>query len=111
MSDYDDSDRIDRWLREDARRTLADDGFSARVLAALPAPRVRPQPWLKPLLVIGSAALGSALAVLLAPGGLSVAQGFIDLATLRGMTPAAVTGIALSVTLLASALVLALEAD
>ena len=34
-------DVVERWLREDARHTLDDNGFTARVLGALPAGPLR----------------------------------------------------------------------
>jgi hypothetical protein len=105
-----DNDRLDRLLRDDARNELRDDGFSARVLGALP-PRATPAfPWLKPLLVMGSAGLGAVLAATFGPGSGSLAQGFIDLAQAR-LTPAAVTGLAMGAALLLSAIVLAADAD
>lgn len=103
-------DKLDRWLRDDARIELPDAGFTARVMGALPPAASRPLPWLKPLLVFGSAALGGVLAVSLAPAGASVVQGFLDLAQLRA-TPAAITGIAMAAALFLSAIVLAADAD
>jgi hypothetical protein len=102
---------IDRLLRDDARAPLPDDGFTRRVLARLPAPAAATHPWLRPVLVLGSAALGSALAVLLAPGGVPLLEGFADLVQMRGFTPAAVTGLAMAGALGACALVLLVEAD
>jgi hypothetical protein len=102
---------IDRVLREDARVTLPGDGFSARVLGALPPRTAATRGWLTPALVFGSAALGSVLAIAFAPAGNSVLQGFADLVQLRGLTPAAITAVAMGVALLASALVLAVETD
>jgi hypothetical protein len=104
------SDRLDRMLRGHARSEIPDDGFTARTMGALPAfaPRSRPA-W--PALVWGSAVAGSVLAVALAPGDTSIAQGFADLARLRIFTPAAVAGLAMAAALLVSALVLAAEAD
>ena len=101
---------IDRVLREDARIALPDGGFGARVMAALPARR-RPRPWMHPALVFGSAALGCILAVVLAPAGASLLQGFADLARLNLQTPAAFTAMACGAALLASAVVLAIESD
>ena len=102
---------IDRLLRDDARATLPDDGFSRRVVAALPPPAAATRTWLRPALVLGSAALGSVLAVLLAPGGFPLLQGFADLVQMRGFTPAAVTGLAMAGALAVSAVVLLAEAD
>ncbi len=106
-------DMLDRLLREHARREMRlphAAGFEARVLAALPAPRSRSATWWKPVLVLGSAALGSALAVAFAPGDVSLLTGFVDLVQHR-YTPAAIAGIAMSFALLAAAVVAAAEAD
>ena len=102
---------IDRLLREDARRVLPDEGFSRRVAAALPPIRAAARPWLKPAIICGSAALGAVLAAVLAPAGGSLLQGFADLVQLRSLTPAAITGLAMAGALLASAIVLAIEAE
>lgn len=105
------NDPLERLLRDDARRQVPDDGFTARVLGALPARRPRPMPWLKPLLVLGSAALGCVLAVLLSPAAASLLEGFQDMVQLK-LTPAAVSGLAMSLALLGSAIVYAaFEAD
>jgi hypothetical protein len=104
------SDKLDRMLRDDARTELRDGGFSARVLGALPPPAPRPFPWLKPLLVLGSAGLGAVLAATFSPESGSLAQGFVDLAQAR-LTPAAVTGLAMGAALLLSAIVLAADTD
>jgi len=97
---------IERILEEDARAVLPDDGFSARVMQALPAKAPRARPWIKPALVMGSAALGSALAAALSPAGPSLLAGFSDLAHLRVVSQGAITGLALCGALLLSALVL-----
>jgi hypothetical protein len=102
---------IDRVLREDARTSLPDNGFSARVMGALPPRATATRGWLTPALVFGSAALGSVLAIAFAPAGSSLLQGFADLVQLRALTPAAITALAMGVALLASALVLAVETD
>lgn len=98
-------DPIDRLLREDAKRPVRDDGFSIRLMLALPGPRAS-RPWLRPALVLFSAALGSALAWLLAPGGVSVAQGFVDLARLQSQTPSAFVALAVALTMGVTAIVL-----
>ncbi len=112
MTDRPHDDELDRLLRADARREvhLPDAGFEARVLAALPAPRSLRATWWKPVLVLGSAALGSALALAFAPGDLSLLAGFADLVQHR-YTPAAIAGIATSFALLAAAIVIAAETD
>ena len=102
---------LDRLLQDDARNPIPDDGFTARVIDALPARAARTRPWFHSALVLGSATLGCILAVVLAPAGASIFQGFADMAQLRFVTPAAITAIALAVTLLVSALILAAEAE
>lgn len=103
-------DKLDRMLRGDARIDIPDEGFTARVLGALPPAAARSNPWLKPVLVLGSAALGGLLAILFAPGSASLAEGFLDLAQAR-LTPAAITGLAMSGALLLSAIVLAADTE
>jgi len=104
-------DKLERLLRDAARQAIDDEGFTARVMAALPVPAPRLHPWLKPALVLGSVALGSVLAALFAPAGVNVMQGFVDLAQMRGLTPPAITGLAMSAALLVSAIVLAADTD
>jgi hypothetical protein len=101
---------LDSLLRADARTLLDDGGFSARVVGALP-PAAATRPWIGPVLVIGSAAVGSLAAALLAPAGGSLLQGFADLVQLRAFTPAAITALAMSGALLACALVLAFDSE
>ena len=104
-------DKLDRILRHDAATSRpADALFTRRVMEALP-PAARQRAWTTPALVMGSAALGSVLAFALAqvPGGF--AQAAIDLSQLHMLTPAALTAIAIAGALLASAVVLAADAD
>ena len=108
MSDY---DPLDRLLREDAARKLGDEGFTARVMASLPAPRPVGAGWYKPALVLGSTLLGSVLAVAFAPAGTSLVQGFLDLTRSHALTSSALTGIAVCAGLWISAIVLAAEID
>ena len=113
MTDRTNDETLDRLLEDDAKRAAGEldaVAFEARVLAALPAPRPRPGAWWKPMLVLGSAALGSVLAIAFAPGDSTLLHGFLDLAQQR-YTPAAITGIALGVSLFAAAIVVAAEAD
>jgi hypothetical protein len=113
MTDSHDHDALDRLLKDDAMRVshaLEGGAFEARVLASLPAPRPRHADWWKPVLVLASAALGSVLAIAFAPGDSTLLRGFLDLAQQR-YTPAAITGIAMSVALFAAAIVVAAEAD
>ena len=102
---------IDDLLREDARADVADNGFTHRVMSALPRPLPARRSWLTPVLVLGSTAVGSVLAVALSPGGFSIAEGFVDLVQMRGFTPAAVTALALAAALSVSAILLAADAD
>ena len=107
----DTNDWMEKILRDDAARPIADDGFTRRVAGALPPPRSARSAWLKPVLVIGSAALGSVLAFALGPSDLSLVQGFIDLAHSRLGTPSALTGLAMTLTFLVCAVVLASETE
>ena len=104
-------DRLDELLREDGSQALPDGTFSSRVRAALPPARKHDSLWWKPVLILGSAAVGSALAVILGPSDLSLVQGFIDLAHSRIGTPSALTGLAMSLALVVCAVVLAAETD
>jgi hypothetical protein len=104
-------DPLDRLLREDAARALADDGFTSRLLASLPAARNARATWWKPALILGSTMLGSVLAMAFAPAGTSLVQGFIDITHSRLFTSAALTGLATCAALLISALVLAADFD
>ena len=107
------TDRLDRLLRADAARdAVDDDGFTERVVAALPPrPAAAPRPWLTTALVAGSAALGSALAFALAPEGPGLLQGYVDLVHQRAATPAAIMSIAVMGALALSALVLAVDPE
>ena len=101
-------DPIDRLLREDAKRSVSDEGFSLRVELALPAPRAW-RPWLRPALVLGSASIGSVAAWLLAPAGTSLAQGFLDLARLQSQTPSAFAALGMALAMAVTAAVLAAD--
>ncbi len=101
-------DPLDRLLLDDARRRLPDDGFNLRVERSLPPAR-RPARWLRPALVLGSAAIGSAAAWLLVPAGTSLLQGFVDLARLQSQTPSALAALALALAMAVTAAVLVAE--
>lgn len=103
------NDPLDRMLRADAQVALVDEGFSARVMGALPRPAKVPHRRLQPALVLGSAITGCILAALFAPADAGVAQGFLDIAHLKIFTPAAVAGLAMAAALFISAVVLAAE--
>ena len=103
---------LDRLLRDDARIELPDEGFSARVMGAIPATApTRARAWVKPVLVLGSAAVGSILAAFLSPLGGALIAGFNDMMHLRTGSPAAIASIAICGALLVSALVLATDSD
>jgi len=59
MNRPEDKDPLDALLREQNTH-IDDDGFTGRVLAALP-PRRRT--WLRPTVLLGATAIGSALAI------------------------------------------------
>ena len=101
-------DPMEGLLRESARQVLPDAGFSAQVMRALPPGRAA-RPWLRPLLVAGSAAIGSALAWGLAPAGISLLQGFLDLARLQSHTPSALAALGLAVAMAAIAAALVVD--
>jgi hypothetical protein len=67
---------LDRQLRE-AAPYVDDDGFTARVMASLPVPRREPR-WLRAMIVVGLALLGTGIAYLLSGG--VIRQGLIQMA-------------------------------
>ena len=71
-----DDETLDRQLRE-AVPYINDDGFTARVIASLPAARREPQ-WLHAMIVLGLALLGTGIAYLLSGG--VIRQGLIQMA-------------------------------
>jgi hypothetical protein len=71
-----DDETLDRQLRE-AVPYINDDGFTARVIASLPTARREPQ-WLRAMIVLGLALLGSGVAYLLSGG--VIRQGLIQMA-------------------------------
>lgn len=101
-------DSLDRILREDARRRVPDAGFSKRVEGALPPPTASLW-WLRPALLLASAVIGGGLAWHLAPAGLSLAQGFLDLARLQSLTPSASAALGVALGMAVVAAVLAVE--
>ena len=62
-----DDETLDRQLRE-AVAYIDDDGFTARVMASVPLARREPR-WLRWMILIGLAALGSGVAYLVSGGG------------------------------------------
>ena len=75
-----DDDTLDRQLR-DAAPYIDDEGFTARVIARLPAVRREPR-WLRAMVLLGLTALGSGVAYLLSGGGRYVREGVVQLSTL-----------------------------
>src|SRR2546430_17437177 len=73
-----DDETLDRQLRE-AAPYVDDEGFTARVMAKLPAAPREPQ-WLRAVILVGLALLGSGVAYLLSGGGRIVREGVIQLA-------------------------------
>jgi hypothetical protein len=77
MNEIEHEDWLDRKLRE-AAPYIDDDGFTARVIASLPA--VQPEPrWLRALIVLGLALLGTGVAYVIG-GGHVVREGIIQFA-------------------------------
>ena len=72
-----DDETLDRQLRE-AVPYINDDGFTARVMARLPTARPKPQ-WLRALIVLGLALLGTGVAYVIG-GGHVVREGIIEFA-------------------------------
>ena len=72
-----DDETLDRQLRE-AVPYINDDGFTARVIASLPATRREPR-WLRAMIVIGLALLGIGIAYVVG-GGHVVREGIIEFA-------------------------------
>jgi Domain of unknown function (DUF5056) len=57
------NDSLDTWLREQ-NAYIEDNGFTARVIQALPRRR---RAWLRPMLLLGATAIGFVLAILWLP--------------------------------------------
>jgi hypothetical protein len=72
-----DDETLDRQLR-DAVPYINDDGFTARVIASLPAARREPR-WLRALIVLGLALLGTGVAYVIG-GGHFIREGIIQFA-------------------------------
>jgi hypothetical protein len=72
-----DDETLDRQLREVAPY-IDDDGFTARVIANLPASRRDPA-WRRAIILVAASALASAVAYLLSGGGRFVTEGIIEL--------------------------------
>ena len=72
-----DDETLDRQLRE-AVPYINDDGFTARVIAGLPVTRREPQ-WLRVLIVLGLALVGTGIAYVIG-GGHVLREGIIEFA-------------------------------
>ena len=72
-----DDETLDRQLRE-AVPYINDDGFTARVMARLPATRREPQ-WLRAMIIVGLALLGTGVAYVIG-GGHVVREGIVEFA-------------------------------
>ena len=72
-----DDETLDRELRE-AVPYIDDEGFTARLMSKLPATRREPR-WLRAMILVGLALLGSGVAYLLSGGGRFVREGVIQL--------------------------------
>jgi hypothetical protein len=77
MNEMTEEDALDRQLRE-AAPYIDDDGFTARVVAKLPAVR-RQRRSTRGIILIGITALGSAIAYTLSGGGRFVNEGVMRL--------------------------------
>ena len=75
------TERLGRILDDDSEQVHAfsDDGFTARVIATLPAARREPQ-WLRAMIVVGLALIGTGMAYFLSGGGSLVRQGVVEMA-------------------------------
>ena len=80
MNDVNQEDSLDRQLRE-AAPYIDDEGFTARVLKKLPAPRPR-RDSLRAVILLGITLLASALAYTVSDGGRFVSVGVERLAIL-----------------------------
>ena len=72
-----DDETLDRQLRE-AAPYIDDGGFTARVMARLPAAQ-RESRWLRAMIFLGLTLLGSGIAYLLSGGGRFIREGVIQL--------------------------------
>jgi len=73
-------DELDRQLR-DAAPYIDDDGFTRRVLATLPARRVR-RPPVRAAILLGATLIASMVAYILSGGGRFVSEGIIRMGQL-----------------------------
>ena len=102
---------IDTLLRRDAGRDLPDGGFTERVLASLPARAPARRGWWRPALVMGSALVGSGLAVALSPALESPVAALGQWLASGSVSTGAMATLAIGGALLLSAVVLAFAQD
>lgn len=84
MNEQPQRDWLDDVLKE-GPRYIEDNGFSARVVSALP--RRKQRAWVRTAVLGGAAVAGCALGLVLLPGGKFVADCALQLATARTLTP------------------------
>jgi hypothetical protein len=75
------------WLEETLRHEppyINDDGFTARVVATLPKRRNRV--WLRGAILVGMAALGCVIALLVLPGAQFITDSMVKLVTARTLS-------------------------
>ena len=101
---------LDTLLGRDAAQPVPDLGFTRRVLDALPPPRSAPS-WLRPVLVLGSAVVGSGLAAAFAPRMESPSMAIAEWMSNGVVSPAAITALAIGGALLLSGLVIAFDSE
>lgn len=89
------------------REEIPDDGFTARVAAALP-PAAAPRDRTLPLVALAALA-GCAVATFLVPVGPSLLEGLRDLAASRALTPAAIGALTALAALTATGAVVAAD--
>ena len=101
---------LDTLLREDAATPLDGREFTARVMSALPPRRSTPA-WIRPTLVMGSAIVGSGLALAFAPRDSSLALSVAEFLTSGLVSQAMLTSLLIGGVLLLSAVVLAFDSE
>jgi hypothetical protein len=98
---------LDELLRQDAADGMDDGGFTLRVLSALPPRRANGRAWLRPVLVMGSAVVGSLLAMVLSPQLESPVAAITSWLASGQLSAGGIATLAIGFTLLLSAVVFA----
>jgi len=78
------NDWLDQALRE--QRHIKDDGFTNRVIAALPLQR-KQRPWLRPVILGGATVAGGVLGLCVLPGGKFISDCVLQLVHTRSLQP------------------------